>query len=140
MLHTLWECDSDAYDDLFLEISRRYGFVNGDSISKKGISFNSDIGTGVYFYVTGGYCDCNSPIGSKKPGKKELNIYLNWLQALKKCKKLKAMYIMKYWAGSDGTSELHPTVTVSIDEVDAKYLANMAPETFYRIEYFKRYY
>ncbi len=52
--------NSEAYDDLFLEISHRYGFANGNGISKKDTSFNSDIKDGVFFYVTGGYCDCNT--------------------------------------------------------------------------------
>lgn len=132
--------NEEAFDDTFLRICRKHGFVQREEkLRQRDIRFKSDIKGGAYFYITSGYCDCRTPIGCGNPDHKDMRDFVNWIQGLKACRHMKAMYIIKHWISEKKGYELKPAVFLHADEADAAFLAGMEEERPYRIEYFKRY-
>lgn len=127
--------NEEAYGERFLSICQKHGYVPGGKLTADELDFKPDRIGGVYFRITGDYCDCGSPKGRGGAGDIELTLYVKWLKDLRQCKKLKALRIMRYWTGKD-----HTNTSIHIEELDARYLAELNDNVFYTIEYFKRYY
>ena len=54
--------------------------------------------------------------------------------------KYKAIYILKYWEGKGRSDRMFPTETIKGDDLSIKILSEINGDTFYRIEFFKRYF
>lgn len=142
MCYFLYGCiNEQAYDELFLSISWKHGFVNEGRMKVRDMLFNPGIKDGVYFRLSGGHCDCGTVLGGGDKEAAEIKRYTAWLKELKKCCKhgMKAFHIMKYWEGSDHGLSVKPMDTVNIEDVDGAFLAGIEDDRVYRIEYFKRY-
>lgn len=55
-------------------------------------------------------------------------------------KEYKAIYILKLWEGKGRIDRMFPTETINCDDLSVKFLSEINEDTFYRIEFFKRYY
>ena len=142
MCYFLYGCiNEQAYDELFLSISRKYGYVDTGRINIRDMYFDPRIKDGVYFRLFDGHCDCGTPLGGGDEKSEELQQYIKWLRELKKCRKhgLKYFYIMKFWEGHGHKPSLKPLVSINVDELDPVFLAGMEEDRVYRFEYFKRY-
>ena len=136
MCYYLYSCiNQQAYNESFYAICRRFGIAYA-KIPEEQLLFQTDCLGGVFFRPTEDYCDCNTPLGSHKPGSKDLDRYLQWIQECKTCKNSKFIGLLKYWEGSGRKEVLPPMQVVSITQVDTKFLSEIKDDTIYKIHFY----
>jgi hypothetical protein len=95
-----------------------------------------------YFLLTSGSCDCDTPIGSCKVSSKTLDVYVDFLQTLSKCKSIKYFGLLKHFYSGMIVDEQFPAVsteTIHIDNIDKRFLAKIKEDTIYKIQYYKQF-
>ena len=127
--------NQQAYNESFFSVCRRFGIAH-TQIPEGELPFQCDCRGSVFFRLNGNCCDCNTPLGSHKPGSGELDRYLQWIKECKTCKNIKYVALLKYWAGSDRKKVLQPMQVVSINQVDTKFLSEITDDTLYKLHFY----
>lgn len=129
--------DAEAYDSLFTSISGKYGFAKEKAFKNAEGLIKSDIADGIFFRITSGHCDCNTPVGGGDAKDEGLRPYLDWLTELRKCRKLKRLYIIKMFTGDK--AKIRPGVQIGFKQADMEFLAGIEEGTYACIDYTKRW-
>ena len=88
------------------------------------------------YSLTDWYCDCDFPLCEGNARAPELLELAEQLEALRRVRGIKCVYLCKTWAGDRNKNE----ETVHIEDVDLpEFLADMKTETLYRIDLYPRF-
>lgn len=101
----------------------------------KDINSNTD-----NFRITKNMCDCESKIGGGKTKSNELDDYSNFIMDLSELKNIKNIFIGKVWANT--IVENNNVVITHLSDIKNlnEFLANLQPNTIYKIHLYKKFY
>ena len=89
------------------------------------------------YRITSNHCDCDTAIGQKAIGKKELEKFRELLLDLQNVRGIKYLLISKNWWEETNSKQQ----TVHLQDVDIlHFLANMEDNCLYKLEMYKKYY
>ena len=89
------------------------------------------------YRITSNHCDCDTAIGQKAIGKKELEKFRELLLDLQNVRGIKYLLISKNWWEETNSKQQ----TVHLQDVDIlHFLANMEDNCLYKLELYKKYY
>ena len=89
------------------------------------------------YRITGDHCDCDTAIGQKRIGKKELEKFRELLLDLQNVRGIKYLLISKNWWEETNSKQQ----TVHLQDIDIlHFLANMEDNCLYKLELYKKYY
>lgn len=110
-----------------------YHFALGDVDSvNEGVANCDDT-----YRITSNHCDCDTAIGQKAIGKKELEKFRELLLKLQNVRGMKYLLISKNWWEETNSKQQ----TVHLQDVDIlHFLANMEDNCLYKLELYKKYY
>jgi hypothetical protein len=130
----------DFCTETFTEICKRF------DVMKQGVPANHKMPVSKPlrgFLFTGAYCDCDSPIGSKRQGINEvLPAYIAFFKALSGCKNSKSIILLKHWYAGDLQIENAGDLKhekIHLDDIDEQFLLNIEDDVLYEIGLYTRY-
>lgn len=125
--------DSDYAEILRKSEYSQYHFKNG---TEKDV--NSSVEKGDFIYrITGGMCDCSTPLGAHHENKNGIREFADMLTSMQSIRNIKHVYLSLNWVGSKNTKK----ETVHIQDIDIPYfLANIEENCLYKIMLYKKYY
>lgn len=127
--------NEEAHNDLFMRISEKHGFAQGEAFHSNEAPFECDIKDGVFFRITDGHCDCGDPVGRGDPEAKGLSAYADWLRELRRCPKLKKLRFINCWCPDTESSQ---GSSIRASEISTNFLAGIQQDTYGCINYSRR--